>query len=297
MNEGKPTLKSSLHAYLYLLPAMIIISTFSIYPIFRSFILAFNTDYNFFTGAVYERGIDNFTYIFNDERFWIAIRNTFTFVIGVVPLTVLISLGIAMLLNNKIKGLAIYRSIYFLPFVTSVVAIASVWNFIFHTNYGLLNYFLGLFGIEAIAWLTDPNYSMTALIIMSIWRGLGFNIVILLAGLQTVNKGLYLAAKVDGANAWHRFTTVTIPMLSPTLFFISIMSIISSFRVFTEVFALFNGRPGMANSALTVVYYVYQQFFENNRFGVASAAAIVLFVIIFIFTMIQMFVGKKLVHY
>ena len=297
MNGEKPTLKSTIKAYAYLFPALIIIIMFSIYPVIRSFLMSFYTDYNFFTDTVYERGIDNFVYVFNDPNFRIALQNTFKFVIGVVPISILISLGIAMLLNNKIKGATIYRSIYFLPFVTSVVAIATVWNWIFHSNYGILNFLLGLIGIEGRNWITDPDYSMTALVIMSVWRGLGFNIVILLAGLQTVDKGLYLAAKVDGASAWHRFLTVTVPMLSPTLFFISIMSVISSFRVFTEVFALFGGRPGPGNSALTVVYYVYQKFYEEWQFGIASAAATILFAIIFMFTMIQMFVGKKLVHY
>jgi len=133
---------------------------------------------------------------------------------------------------------------------------------------------------------------------MSIWSSLGFNIVIFLAGLQNVNKQLYLAAKVDGASSWHQFLTVTLPMLSPSLFFVSIISVIGSFRVFATVFALFPGnRPGIANSAMTVVFYIYDQFWGNSRFGIASAAALILFFIIFIFTMLQMYIGKKLVHY
>ena len=295
MNE-KATLKSSLKAYLYLLPALIIIVIFSIYPIFRSFDMAFHVDYNFINRTVYERGFDNFVTLWNDSRFWTALRNTGTFVFGVVPLQIIISLCIALMLNSKIKAKGLFRSIYFLPFVTSVVAISMIWQFIFHTHNGILNHVIGIFGFDPIPWLTRPEYAMTSLIIMSIWRGLGFNIVILLAGLQNVDKGLHLAAKVDGANSWHRFTTVTLPSISPTLFFISIMGVISSFRVFTEVFALFGGEPGPGNSALTMVFYVVQTF-QNRSFGLSSAAAVVLFAIIFIFTMIQMYFGKKLVHY
>jgi len=292
----RPTLKSSLKAYLYLLPALIIIAVFSIYPIFRSFEIALWTDYTFITRTPHEYGLDNFVRLFNDPRFWLALRNTGTFVFGVVPLQIIISLCIAMMLNSKIKFKGLFRSIYFLPFVTSVVAISMVWQFIFHTHNGILNDVIGFFGFDPIPWLTRPEYAMTSLIIMSIWSGLGFNIVILLAGLQNVDQGLHLAAKVDGANAWHRFTTVVLPALSPTLFFISIMSVISSFRVFGSVFALFQGDAGPANSALTMVFYVWQAF-QNRNLGLSSAAAVVLFAIILFFTLIQMLVGKKLVHY
>jgi len=296
MNE-KATLKSTLTAYLYLTPALIILILFSIYPIFRSFEIAFWQDYNFLRREVHSYGFDNFTYLFNDPSFRRSITNTFSFVLGVVPIQILISLGIALMLNSNIKFKGLFRSIYFLPFVTSVVAISMVWQFIFHTQHGILNHALTFIGLEPIPWLTRPEYSMVSLVIMSIWRGLGFNIVILLAGLQNVNTGLYLAAKVDGARNWHRFTTVTLPAISPTLFLISIMSVISSFRVFTEIFALFQGEAGIANRALTIVFYIFQNFWVHHRFGVASAAAVVLFAIILIITMVQMWIGKKLVHY
>ncbi|MCL1997556.1 MAG: sugar ABC transporter permease [Turicibacter sp.] len=294
---AKPTAKETFWALLYLSPALVILVIFSLYPVVRSFYTGFFTEYNFFTHEVMARGIDNFIFIFNDRLFILALRNTFIFVFGVVPISVAISLGLAILLNSGVKFAPFFRSVYLLPFVTSTIAIASVWNWIYHTNHGIMNWFLGLFGVDPIAWITHPDHAMTALVIMSIWSSLGFNIVIFLAGLQTVNKQLYLAAKVDGASAFHRFTTVTLPMISPSLFFVSVMSVIGSFRVFGSVFALFQSTPGPVNSALTVVYYVYMQFYENWNFGVASAAALVLFAIIFIFTLIQMLVGRKLVHY
>lgn len=295
--DPKPTLKGSLKAYIYLSPALIIILLFSIWPIIRSFMMAFYTEYNIFTGEIFERGIDNFTFLMNSSQFQTALRNTWIFVLGVVPLSLIFSLFIALGINSILKGSGFFRSVYFLPHVTATVAIATVFQWIFHTHSGILNYLLGLIGIDPVPWLGHPNYAMTALIIMSIWRSLGFGTVLLLAGLQTVDKGLYLAAKVDGAGKWHRFTTVTLPMLSPTLFFLSIVSVISSFRVFSEVYALFRGVPGPVNSAMTMVFFIYREYFEHNNMGRASAAALILFGIIFIFTMIQMIVGKKLVHY
>ena len=195
MNQ-KPSLKSTGKALLYLAPALIILIVFNIYPIIKSFIMGFYTDYDYFNNIVYEYGIDNFTYIFQDGDFWTALKNTLIFVIGVVPISILISLGIAILLNSKIKFKGLFRSIYFLPFVTSVVAVSMVFRWIYHTDYGLLNYFLGLFGIDTIKWLTDPSWSMPALIIMCIWKGLGYNIIIFLAGLQNIDHGLYLAPKL-----------------------------------------------------------------------------------------------------
>ncbi|WP_112179045.1 MULTISPECIES: carbohydrate ABC transporter permease [Paraliobacillus] len=293
----RPNWKSTCKAILYLLPALLILITFNIYPIIKSFLMSFYTDYDYFNNVVHARGLTNFITLFNDQNFIKALSNTLIFVVGVVPISIILSLLIALLLNSKIKFLGFFRTIYFLPFVTSVVAVAIVWGWIFHSDYGLLNYFLGWFGVDPIKWITDPNFAMLALIILSIWKGLGFNIIIFLAGLQNINQQYYLAAKVDGASAWNRFKTVTLPLLSPTMFFISIISIINAFKVFDEIFALFNGRPGPANSTLTVVYYVYQKFYEEWQFGLASAAAFVLFIFVFIFTLIQLIIGKKFVHY
>ncbi|MCM3766805.1 carbohydrate ABC transporter permease [Neobacillus niacini] len=292
MND-KPTLNKTLKAVLYLLPALVIIVTFSIYPIVKSFFMSFYTDYDYFKDLVYARGLDNYKVIFEDPEFWKSLGNTLLFVVGVVPLSIIISLVIATLLNQKIKFRGLFRTIYFLPFVTSVVAVSIVWRWIFHSQYGVLNYFLGLFGISPINWLTDPTWAMPSLVILAIWKGLGYNIIIFLAGLQNINQQYYLAAKIDGAGAWERFKNITVPLLSPTTFFISIVSIINSFKVFDEVYALFGGQPGPAGSAETIVYYIYNKFYGEWDFGVASAAAYVLFLVIFIFTLIQLYFGKK----
>lgn len=259
--------------------------------------MSFYTDYDYFKDLVFARGLDNYKMIFQDPEFWKSMGNTLLFVVGVVPLSIIISLIIATLLNQKIKFRGLFRTVYFLPFVTSVVAVSIVWRWIFHSQYGVLNYFLGLIGISPVNWLTDPKWAMPSLVILAIWKGLGYNIIIFLAGLQNINQQYYLAAKIDGAGAWERFKNITVPLLSPTTFFISIVSIINSFKVFDEVYALFGGQPGPAGSAVTIVYYIYNKFYGEWDFGVASAAAYVLFLVIFIFTLIQLYFGKKKVNY
>lgn len=293
----KPTLKSTLRAWAYIAPMIAIIGVFNIYPILKSLAMSFYSDYNFYQDVVYAYGWDNFIQIFNDPNFFLAIKNTFIFVLGVVPLSIMLSLGIALLLHNVQFLSGFFRSIYFLPFVTSTVAISIVWNWIYHSRYGLMNYFLGLFGVDPINWITDPKYSMLALVIMAIWKGLGFNIILFLVGLNNIDKGYYSAAKVDGASDLQRFTNITVPLLGPTTFLVTVMGVISSFKVFDEVYSLFQGRPGPGNSALTVVYYIYEKFYTEYQYGVAAAAGIVLFLIILVVTLIQMAYNKKFVHY
>lgn len=290
-------IKDTAKAFLYLFPALLIIGVFVVYPMIKSFLMSFYADYDFFNDVVYRYGLDNFIYLWNDEVFHQALKNTFIFVLGVVPISILLSLWIALMLNSITVLSKFFRTIYFIPFVTSVVAVSIVWRWIFHSNYGIMNYFLGLFGIDPIQWLTSTEWAMPALIILSIWKGLGYNIIIFLAGLQTIGDSYYNAARIDGAKRWDRFLHVTVPQLAPTTFFITIISIINSFKVFDEIYALFDGQAGPSNSALTVVYYVFNKFYGEWDFGVASAAAYVLFLIIFIFTLIQFYISKKKITY
>lgn len=290
-------LKDTAKAFLYLFPALLIIGVFVIYPMIKSFLMSFYADYDFFNDVVYRYGFDNFVYLWNDQVFHQALKNTLIFVLGVVPISIILSLWIALMLNSITVLSKFFRTIYFIPFVTSVVAVSIVWRWIFHSNYGIMNYFLGLFGIDPIQWLTSTEWAMPALIILAIWKGLGYNIIIFLAGLQTIGDSYYNAARIDGANRWNRFIHVTLPQLAPTTFFITIISIINSFKVFDEIYALFDGQAGPSNSALTVVYYVFNKFYGEWNFGVASAAAYVLFLIIFIFTLIQFYISKKKITY
>ncbi|WP_424237965.1 carbohydrate ABC transporter permease [Bhargavaea ginsengi] len=292
-----PTLKSTMKAWLYILPMMLIIFTFNLYPIVKSFAMSFYTDYNFYDDVVLAYGFGNFTTILQDSDFYLAIKNTFIFVLGVVPISIALSLGIALLLN-QIKFLSgFFRTVYFLPFVTSTVAISLVWNWLYHRNYGLMNYFLGWFGIDPVHWITDPDYSMLALVIMAVWKGLGFNIILFLVGLNNIDETYYKAAKVDGATGFNRFRNITLPLLGPTLFLVSVLGVINSFKVFDEVYALFQAKPGPAKSTLTIVYYLYEKFYTEYQYGIAAAAGVVLFVIILAVTLIQFAYNKKFVHY
>lgn len=292
----KPTWKSTRQALLYLAPALTLIAIFNIYPIFKSLAMSFYTDYNIFTGEVAEYGLDNFTQIFADPNFFRSIKNTFFFVLGVVPTSIVISLGVAIMLIRIPKLSDFFRSVYFLPFVTSTVAVSIVWNWLYHTNYGLINYFLSFIGIDPISWLTDPKFSIIALVIMSVWKGLGYNIILFIVGLNNINKNFYQAAEVDGASSLQQFTNITVPLLSPYILLVSIIGVINSFKVFTEVYSLFAGRPGPAGSALTMVFYIYEKFYTEYQYGVASAAGIVLFLIILVFTLLQRFVSSRFVH-
>ena len=296
LNE-KASLKSTAKAALYLLPMLVITITFNIWPIINSFLMSLYTKYDFYTDKVSAWGFDNFVYLWNDPDFHLAVRNTLVFVVGVVPITVILSLIIALLLNQVKIISGFFRTVYFLPFVTSTGAIAMVWNWMFHSNYGLINYFMGWFGIHPINWLTDPHYALLALIIMSIWKSLGFNIILFLVGLNNIDHGYYEAAEIDGANARQRFWNITIPMLSPITFLVSVNGIIGSFKVFDEIFALFQGTPGPGKADLTIVYYLYQKFYTEYKYPIAAASGVVLFFLILLVTLVQLWYSRKHVHY
>ncbi|MEN3008221.1 sugar ABC transporter permease [Pseudothermotoga sp.] len=227
-----------------------------------------------------------------------AMFNTLYYVVLSVPITIALALAIALLLNTNIKLRAFFRTAYFVPFVTSIVAISLVWRWIFDDAYGLLNYFLSFFNIQKIAWLKDERWTIPTVAIVSIWRTVGYDAVIFLAGLQSIDRSYYEAAEVDGASSWQKFLHITWPLLSPTTFFLLIVSLINAFKVFTEVYVLYSGLPGpYNNSGLTMVYYVFDRFYVQQRMGIACAAAYVLFAIILIFTLIQFRVGRNVVEY
>lgn len=296
MKEEK-NIKSFIRGIVYISPVLIILMIFSVYPIIKTIDMSFYNKYNYIKDIVFQRGLNNYKYIFNDTEFFIALKNTVIYVLWVMPLSISISLLIAVFLNSKIKFKEVFRTIYFIPFVTSTVAISMVWRWIFNSEYGVLNYLLEIVNIDPINWLTDPKYSMVALIILSIWKSLGYNIIIFLAGLQNIDDQYGKAAQIDGANKWKILTKITIPLLSPTILFVSVVSLINSFKVFGEVYALFNKIPGPLNSCLTMVYYIYNKFHNQYHYGIASAAVVVLYIIILSLNFIQFRVGKKKVEY
>ena len=226
-----------------------------------------------------------------------AIWNTTYYVLLSTPITILFALLIALLLNRKLYGKTIFRTVYFIPFVTSVVAISLVWQWIFNAN-GLLNYILTQIGFSKIPWLKDQNFTIPTVAIISIWKMVGYYAIIFLAGLQNIDKTYYEAAEVDGATPFQKFQFITLPLLSPTTFFIIIVAMIGAFKVFDEIFILYVGMPGpYNNSGMTMVYYVFDMFYVQQRMGRASAAAYVLFGIILLFTILQMRSSRSRIHY
>ncbi|MDK2907306.1 MAG: multiple sugar transport system permease protein, partial [Petrotoga sp.] len=226
-----------------------------------------------------------------------AIWNTTYYVLLSTPITILFALLIALLLNRKLYGKTFFRTVYFIPFVTSVVAISLVWQWIFNDN-GLLNYILTQIGFSKIPWLKDQKFTIPTVAIISIWKMVGYYAIIFLAGLQNIDKTYYEAAEVDGATPFQKFQFITLPLLSPTTFFIIIVAMIGAFKVFDEIFILYVGMPGpYNNSGMTMVYYVYDMFYVQQRMGRASAAAYVLFGIILLFTILQMRSSRSRIHY
>lgn len=229
--------------------------------------------------------------------FWKSLKNTILYCLGYIPASILISLFLSILLNSKLRGMKVFRALYFLPVVSSVVAVSLLWRWLFAVDYGPINHFLVSIGGESwrIGWLTDPDYALFSLILMAIWRTLGYNIVIFLAGLQGVPKSLYEAAYVDGASRWQVITKITLPLISPSIFFVLLMSLIGGLQTFSESYTMTSGGP--ARSTLTAVFNLYQQGFSFLKFGVSSAMGWVMFILIFSLTLLQNKLSNRWVHY
>ena len=283
--------------YLYLTPFLVGIIIFTLYPVGYVIITSFKEGFRYITGAFDQFGVANYKYVINDTNFISALKNTSIYVLTVVPISTILAILTANLLNKKIRFIGIFQTAYFLPLVTSITAVGLAWKFMFNQNYGVINYFLSLFGFNPINWLLIPKNNIYALIIFGIWNILPFTIILLLSGLQNINDMYYTAAKVDGANSFQIFYKITIPLLAPTIGLVLIINMISTFKVFTELFPLFNGSPGIAYNLYTVVYYIFDQFYIKWKFGRACAAAIILFLVIFGLTRTQLFIQRKWQHY
>jgi multiple sugar transport system permease protein len=240
-------------------------------------------------------GLDNFVELASDDRFLKALRNTAFYTVVSVPLGMLISLGLAIALNQTMRGIAWIRTAYFLPVVTSTIAIALVWQWIYSPDAGLLNQFIGVFGIAPQKWLSNPTLAMPSIVAMSVWQGLGTNIIIFLAGLQAIPTELLDAASVDGAGRWARFRNIVLPLLTPSIFFTGILSLIGSFQVFDQVFVL--SRPRPTDATITVVYFIYENGFKFFKMGYATAASWILFLIVAVLTAIYFRSQNRWVHY
>ncbi|MCF7808293.1 MAG: sugar ABC transporter permease [Candidatus Marinimicrobia bacterium] len=276
--------QSYYQALLFLSPTLIIFITFILIPVGFSFYLSFHK-WNMFSSERTFVGVSNYVQMFQEEDFWRVLKNTFIFTVGAVPLNMALSLFVAQGLNRKLAGKKFLRTLFFTPVIISPVAAALIWRWIYDPNQGLLNHALGFFGVDPINWLRDPNWAMTALIIMGVWKTFGINMVLYSAALQGIPKSYLEAAVIDGAGPWTRFWRITFPLLSPTTFFIMVMSLISSFQVFDLVYILTSGGPLGATKVL--VFYIYENAFKYFNMGYASAAAYILFGILTVLTLLQ----------
>lgn len=273
----------------FVAPALVLIGVFFVLPVLAALGLSF-TDFDIYSLADARSarwvGVRNYARLLREPVFWAAVRNTFYFALVGGPLTVGASLGAALLVNSRLvrwKGFA--RTVFFTPFVTTLVAVAIVWRYLYHPRYGLLNWVLGHLGVPAIDWLGDPRWAMPAIILMAVWKNFGYNMLICIAGLQSIPGELYEAAALDGATGAQRFRHVTLPMLAPTLLFVGVVTMIGYFQLFAEPYVMTQGGPLRATTS--VVLYMYEEGFRWWRMGNAAAIAFVLFVFIVAFTLVQ----------
>ena len=276
----------------FILPQLISLVCLGIIPIVIAFVLSF-FDWNGFSSPVFT-GRQNFKEVFTDPDTAMAIKNTLLYSAIYVPCSIVLSLGLAMLLN-KAWGKMFYRAVFFLPQIVTSVGIAVVWSWIYQPQFGILNMILKFFGIQGKEWLRDPSTAMGAVIVMSIWWGLGYNIVLFLAGLQNVPRTYVEAAKIDGANERQVFSNITVPLISPTTLLVTITTMINAFQVFDQMFLLTSGGP--AKKTYTMAIHIYQTAFKSYELGKASTAALLLFFVVVAVSVIQFKLSDKWVHY
>ncbi|WP_285240540.1 sugar ABC transporter permease [Pseudarthrobacter sp. MEB009] len=280
----KQARRNTLIGWTFILPNFLGFLAFTLIPVIAAFALSF-MEWTSFTAPRWV-GLENFQRMLQSDTFWVALRNTVVYALGHVPLTMALALGLAMLLNRKLKGIGFFRVAIFFPYITSLVAVAVVWNMLFSPDNGPINQFLNAIGIaEAPGWTSSSDWAMPAVIITSVWRDMGYYMILYLAGLQAVPTELYEAAEVDGASGWQRFWNVTIPSLRPTTFFVVVMLTVSSFKVFDLIVVMTNGGPGRATTVLSQL--IYQEGIGEGKFGYSSAISLVLFLIVLSITVLQ----------
>lgn len=267
----------------FLLPGLIGLLVFTVLPILASLLLTL-FQWDLLTPPKFV-GVANFTRLWADPDFWAALRHTLYFIAGYLPLVLALGLGVALALNAPLRGISFIRTTYFLPVVSSWVAVALLWSWLFNPRYGLINYLLSLLGITGPGWLFDPRWAMPAVILTSVWKDLGFVMVIFLAGLQGIPRDYYEAAALDGAGGWSQLRFITLPLLGPTTFFVTIISLINSFQVFDQVWVMTEGGPAGATTVL--VERVVRHAFSYGEMGYAATISWAIFAMVFVVTVVQ----------
>lgn len=281
--------------YTMIFPLVLGLSVFYFYPIFKVFIDSF-----FEVGAFNQRkwvGLENYITMFQDEVMWQSLFNTLRYVVVVVPATIMLALVLAVFLNMKIKGRAFFRVVYFIPAITMSAAVAMIWRWMFNGDYGIINYFLNLLGFDSVQFLSNPTLAWIAISVVSIWSNVGYNMIILLAGIQGISKSYYEAASIDGASSFKQFFTITLPLITPTLFFVLVTTLISTFQTFDTIYMMISKKSLALEASQSMVVYFYRNAFDFSKKGYASALAVFLFLIIMIITAAQMKLQDKWVNY
>jgi ABC-type sugar transport system permease subunit len=298
LNSASPSLwKRSLNvrtAMLYLLPSIVLFAVFIFYPMFRTLYLSFFLTDQQGNAAVFV-GLENYAYLLESPEFLNSIKATVLFVLYTVPIGIILALFLALIANEKLKGIGFFRTMYSSSMGISVAASSVVWLFLFHPSVGMFNRLLSLLHLPQVQWLLDPEWALISVSISTIWLNTGFAFLILLGGLQNIDEYLYESARIDGAGYWYQLRRITIPMLSPTLFFIITISLINAFQTFGQIDILTKGGPSQSTNL--IVYSIYREAFINYQFGTASAQAVFLFICILIVTILQFKLGEKKVHY
>jgi multiple sugar transport system permease protein len=299
MSNMKSSIFKNKHPYVFIAPAVIILTVFSIVPIIVAFIISFTdldlkglanwTNVNFI-------GMENYSALLSDSLFHKSIFNTLFYVIIGVPLVIVFSLGIALLLNyGTSKLFTVFRGVYYMPSITNIIAVAVIWGFLYNTEYGLFNYLLSLLDVEKIPWLGEPTIAKLSLIVLAVWKGIGINMIIFLAALQGIPKSYYEAAEMDGANRWQVLWNVTIPLLRYATFFVTVTTLIGWLQFFEEPFVMTNGGP--LDGTISMALFIYQKGFQFSEFGYAAAGSFILFIIIIIITLLQFKLRKSDTEY
>jgi multiple sugar transport system permease protein len=286
--------------YAMIAPGLIGLLIFYIWPMLQTFYFSF-TEWGPFGDAVWT-GLANYRELFHGPEFLMALRNTLVYTVLSVSITEAIALVLAVLLNQKLRGMSVYRTLYFIPVVTMPVAIGLVWRWLYNSDYGIINYLLSLIGIEGANWLSDPDLALYAIVVVGVWSGIGYALVLFLAGLQTIPAEYYDAASVDGAGALVKFFRITLPLLSPTVFFVTVISLIDSLQVFDLIFVMISsGRSASTSPVIdqtqSLVYLFYKNTFVINEQGQGAAVVLTLFIIIVLVTLVQFRLQRKWVHY
>ncbi len=283
-------------AYIMIAPTIIGLMILNIIPIFQTIYLSFFKSGAFGQNNIFV-GMDNYKDMFSDPQTWYAVRNTLLYTGLVVPLTMIIALVIAVVLNNHIPGRGIYRTIYFIPMIAAPAAITMVWRWLYNYNFGFINHLLGEWGLDKVRWTENPNIALYSIIIIGIWSTIGYSMVILLAGLQEIPRDFYEASTIDGASPVVQFFKITLPLVSPTLFFVAVTSIITAMQVFDVIYMMIDVSNPAYNQTVSLVYLFYNNSFKYSNKGYGSALVVLLLAIIMIITIIQMKVQKKWVKY